>query len=195
MEANRVGGAIVAALVVLAGLALSPADVHGQGNMVHSCVNSSSGIIRLVAPDVRCRENETAVNWPATAGGGLRIVDSTGQVIGPLVLSNSAPVEIGGSLSLVALTPSGFMDGPLPPFLHENSDCTGKQYLGASSLSFFKPIYQAAGIGYYPQEPYQLRTVYAGIPPFLCFPTTSLVGEVGTIDLSSLGFVPPFHVE
>ncbi|HMH48880.1 MAG TPA: hypothetical protein VK548_01510 [Candidatus Acidoferrum sp.] len=53
----------------------------GDPTLVHSCVNKSSGEVRIVGASASCKNNETAVDWPATAapppppaGGGSIMV-------------------------------------------------------------------------------------------------------------------------
>ena len=51
-------------------LALSaPAAFAHGGNpaLVHSCVNKSSGEVKIVAPSATCKPHENAVDWPAAA--------------------------------------------------------------------------------------------------------------------------------
>lgn len=39
----------------------------GDPTLIHSCVNKSSGEIKIVAANATCKNNETALDWPATA--------------------------------------------------------------------------------------------------------------------------------
>jgi len=38
----------------------------GDPSLIHSCVNKSSGEIKIVAANATCKNNETALDWPAS---------------------------------------------------------------------------------------------------------------------------------
>ena len=71
------------------GLALVPrtVDAHGGDSAkIHSCVNNSSGEIKIVAPNASCKQNETALDWSKAAPGAGGAVDTTppGVTLGPV---------------------------------------------------------------------------------------------------------------
>ena len=55
-------------LFVLAVVLVTPAVyMHGgDASLIHSCVNKSSGEIKIVAANATCKNNETALDWPAS---------------------------------------------------------------------------------------------------------------------------------
>src|SRR5687767_15140895 len=60
----------MAALVVLSGSAYVASAHGGDPGKIHSCVNNSSGTIKIVGPNDTCKNNETAVDWDADGGTG-----------------------------------------------------------------------------------------------------------------------------
>lgn len=60
----KVGGLRLAAVILAGGAALVSAHGGGSG-VIHSCVNGSSGEIKIIAPDGSCQKNETALDWNA----------------------------------------------------------------------------------------------------------------------------------
>jgi hypothetical protein len=62
--------------LVFAGVVGSAAVVGAQGgdNLIHACVITASGQLRIVGDTETCRNNETPLSWPATAGGGARFL-------------------------------------------------------------------------------------------------------------------------
>jgi hypothetical protein len=42
----------------------------GDTNKIHGCVKTNNGSLRIVGANDACGNNETALDWPATAGGG-----------------------------------------------------------------------------------------------------------------------------
>jgi hypothetical protein len=55
----------------LASLALGPNGVARAADQIFACVNTSSGEIKLVAPNAICRNNETLVVWNVVGPQGL----------------------------------------------------------------------------------------------------------------------------
>jgi hypothetical protein len=79
MTRAKIGSVLLVSCLVLGfGGVGAPAFGHG-GNptLVHSCVNKSSGEIKIVAATATCKANETALDWtqtpsaPPAAEGGL----------------------------------------------------------------------------------------------------------------------------
>jgi hypothetical protein len=85
--AHRSRGAVTAA-ALLVGLATGTVAGHGgDTTLIHACVNntgSEPGIVRIVAPDVECRANETALEWSIEGPRGP--AGPTGEVgpVGPV---------------------------------------------------------------------------------------------------------------
>ncbi len=81
MNARRMIGVLG---LVGVGLGLSVSLVFGHGgdpNMVHACVNTSSGTVKFVSPNTTCQNNELAVDWdkPLRTEPGTFIVDCDAQ--------------------------------------------------------------------------------------------------------------------
>jgi hypothetical protein len=53
--------------LALAGFAPAVGAHGGDPALVHSCVNKSSGEVKIIAPNGSCKPNETALDWPRTA--------------------------------------------------------------------------------------------------------------------------------
>jgi hypothetical protein len=80
----------LASVFVLALAVVTPAVyMHGgDATLIHSCVNKSSGEIKIVSANTSCKNHETALDWPATApspppppppSGGGAILDARGN--------------------------------------------------------------------------------------------------------------------
>jgi hypothetical protein len=209
-------------IVVVLGCAASflvaaPASAHdgnASNSVVHACVAKEGGV-RIVGVDGTCKKNETAVHWniggsPGPAGSGLRVVDSNGLVVGPLVGTHEVVIPFAGSQFLVEIfrfrfTFSRLEEGQLTRFF-ETSDCTGTPYL-LSTLStgeFFERfsvtndfstlLYSDVSLG----QERQLRS-HSSQPnqPGSCVQeiVTAFATPVSTAPVSNFGFVPPFRVE
>lgn len=135
-----------------------------------------------------------------------------------------AILQINGNWFELPVTTSGFVDSRNPNNGFETlewfttSDCSGQPYLLADSSAPIsgQPLVQDAVVGvggpfvfgnvlYYPGTLQQVSIASAAIigdpskPPFSCstgipFPSGAEVGPVQTFDLTTLGLVPPFHV-
>jgi hypothetical protein len=79
MTRAKIGSVLLmSCLVLVLGGGGAPAFGHGGDlTLVHSCVNKSSGEIKIVAATATCKPNETALDWtqtaatPPAAEGGL----------------------------------------------------------------------------------------------------------------------------
>jgi hypothetical protein len=74
----------------------------GDPTLIHSCVNKSSGEVKIVGASASCKNNETAVDWPATAApppppasGGSIMVHGVGAGV---VAGGSFIIEFGGGV-------------------------------------------------------------------------------------------------
>jgi hypothetical protein len=66
---------LVALAVVVGGvMALAPAALAhgGDVNKIHSCVNNSSGTIKIVSPSTTCANNEVPLDWNAEGPAGAQ---------------------------------------------------------------------------------------------------------------------------
>lgn len=86
MTRSKTGWLFLGLVFVLALAVVTPAFyMHGgDATLIHSCVNKSSGEIKIVGANASCKNNETALDWPATSpspspSGGGAILDARGN--------------------------------------------------------------------------------------------------------------------
>lgn len=148
-SAHRAGRRTARAAVlglVFAGLApLAGADGGGAG-LIHACVLSAQGRVRIVGANEACTGNETPLHWsivgppgpagpagPAGAAGGAfyQVVDSAGAVLGPVVslefLNPVVGFAVGGRPFVLKLV-NGQLYGYAVVYF-ESPDCTGPGYV------------------------------------------------------------------
>lgn len=90
---------ILLTILVMGGAVFVNAQ-EGDSNLIHACVNNSSGTIKIVSPNDECANNEIALDWlPAGTGG------SPG-VLGYEIVSNSEFYN-GGANEATVLCPPG----------------------------------------------------------------------------------------
>jgi hypothetical protein len=135
------------------------------------------------------------------------VVDATGRFVA------SAPghdyMQLNGDIVTADVISSGFFqdDSASAVFYHEAANCAGPRLLSSfDPLSPTMNIYN--NIGYYAGEPLIVRTIRSVetflegedvtkpsthcAPPVNTPPPDDLFGPVKTVDINSLGFVPPF---
>lgn len=138
---------------------------------------------------------------------GASVVDSHGQRVGPSWNGGYVIRELNGVP--VALRVNGEDGFPLITnvFMHESADCSGPRHLPASPRDL-APVATVYGqVALWASAPLKLihyRSLEAVDPVFdvrsavgscSAVEGNETVGEVVTFDLSTLNFVPPFHVE
>jgi hypothetical protein len=84
MTRSKTGWLFLGSVFVLALAVVTPAVyMHGgDATLIHSCVNKSSGEIKIVGANASCKNNETALDWPATSpapSGGGAVLDARGN--------------------------------------------------------------------------------------------------------------------
>ena len=62
---------LVAALLLVGGSTWVFAH-GGDVNLIHACVNNSSGTLKIVGPNASCKNNETALDWGIVGPAGPR---------------------------------------------------------------------------------------------------------------------------
>jgi hypothetical protein len=142
----------------------------------------------------------------APVGGGVRVVDSRGQVVG-LFVGDTTVRKVGAQVFELKVDINGFVAGPFLLFYHTTPNCSGPRYIDPG-LRLLTITGQSNGIIlFYGAEPVQqitVRSVESVFPPSdpnqpgLCQasgPTPTPAGLPATVDLSALGLVPPFHLE
>jgi hypothetical protein len=84
MTRSKTGWLFLGSVLVLALAVVTPAVyMHGgDSTLIHACVNKSSGEIKIVTATASCKNNETALDWPATLpapSGGGAVLDARGN--------------------------------------------------------------------------------------------------------------------
>ena len=144
--------------------------------------------------------------------GGVRVVDSQGQDMGSFYPPEGFLRQVGPFLFEIGVTPNGF-DRPILPgttvtLYHTSSDCSGPRYFGdiPSGGRFVRGSYTIGTQLIYAADPIQQLIInsYESVPvpidpnqPGTCSrtnPGTGTYGLVTTVDLSTLGLTPPFHL-
>jgi hypothetical protein len=135
------------------------------------------------------------------------LVDSLGNFVAYHV--DSAIAQYGPDFVQINWSPTGFFPAPSSEFMfyHVDSGCAGPRLM-LSSDDFTTPMFVTTGnVGYYGGTPPTPQTVaseetfldgedvsqpsaHCGAPTNL--PVPAYFGPVKTIDLNSLGLVPPF---
>ena len=133
--------------------------------------------------------------------GALELVDANGVVIGPMIDINYVVFEIGGT-KIAAYTIFGEFYSNNIALYFTSIDCSGTQYL---SDPYDLPLAFASGSQlWYPSgtpqtitaKSYEFRFPDGSLSS--CYTLTPQSVQVATptsIDLGTLGFTPPFHVQ
>lgn len=68
-------GVAVMLVLLFAGIFASATVAHAQGGptLIHACVRTADGGVRIVGPTDTCRTGETPLSWPATAGNATAV--------------------------------------------------------------------------------------------------------------------------
>jgi hypothetical protein len=176
--------------------------------MVHACIGNVTKAVRIVGVAGTCISQpkamaETPAHWPANLspsanGAGLKVVDSTGKVVGDLLERSIVVVDAGNDLLVgMQVTPEGFLSIPVQ-LLYEAEDCTGTGYV--TNLGGMFPIAIAVtGSTVTYADLTQVQRRFIGSYDFegdcFLFGTNMFVAPPLTFDLSTLGpWVPPFSV-
>jgi hypothetical protein len=75
----------------------------GDPTLIHSCVNKSSGEIKIVSANATCKNNETALDWPATSPAPSPTPTPT-PTPSPTPSAGGAILDARGNFSLAAST-------------------------------------------------------------------------------------------
>jgi len=154
---------------------------------------------------------------PGPAGPAIVVKDSNGILVGPLYVSQgygeSTAIRVGAHIVALPISPAGFKGGR--PFLYfETTDCTGPPLASAGGDP--TPTFTESEVGIvgttllFTDGPSSTKTLNS----YLAFPMPGCGGflegccqqitqtnrdasvqSVAALDVTSLGFVPPFHVE
>jgi hypothetical protein len=183
--------------------------------IILSCV---MGLVASIATPQVATNNSPGTGGPSGPVGSVRVVDSRGQEVGALVMAMTpidVPIEaalrnINGTPTALPVSPRGFAAPCCDiPYLYlgvyETTDCTGTRYVDAwNHLLVPLPALIENNRITYPSGTIQsvavrskLEWSNAGAKPSTYCRQVSYVTsakEVLSIDLASLGLVPPFSV-
>ena len=172
-----------------------------------------------------CRKRETAVDLALLGyrgsqgppGRGLRLIDSGGRTVpgvsAPLGEGSAFLYRAGTRILLSEVKQDGFVR--TAEFVHEEPGCAGPRFFRAQQRRLVRFAGVVDGVAYFGDDPVGLHTVasvesanYTAadctaasgtvLPNGLCCIATSFeveAGPVATFELSTLGVVPPFHLE
>jgi hypothetical protein len=143
--------------------------------------------------------------WQNAPVGGVRVVDTNGKEVGPLIGSTFALRKVANFTFAIEVVPSGFPDNGPFLYAYTSYDCSGTQYLGMDSTRLITPSRQSGTVLEYLTGPFERVTInsyeetsYGGNSKFcIHFPNhdTNIYGRSATFDLSTLNLTPPFHLE
>lgn len=100
-------------LVIASAAVATTAQVGAQPpELIHACVSSPRGNVRLVAAGEACLQSERPVQWPATApaggGGSLRVLDGSGAFVAWLMSAGpifpNALMQVGDDWVALSIT-------------------------------------------------------------------------------------------
>jgi hypothetical protein len=120
-----------------------PADAQ----VIHACVNSSSGDMKIVPAGATCPRNSSPLSWnvagpPGPPGqGSLSVVDVNGKTVGVLLAPYTVGRQIGGVWVPIPFDWQGF--GPNTSavnFYYQSQDCTGPRYMDAASVRLLQGL-------------------------------------------------------
>ncbi|MBI3933409.1 MAG: hypothetical protein HY316_01875 [Acidobacteria bacterium] len=154
--------------------------------------------------------NGVNLEWQNAPIGGVRVVDSVGHLVGPFdrsTLGDAVLLNNGQNTFVTAISRTGFRNIGAE-FFHTTTDCSGPRYMLGSPETIARFAIYSAGRLYFPLAPFELIT-YQSVEEFPDWADASqpgpcklrnphsgqVAGFVGTLDVSTLGLVPPFHLE
>jgi hypothetical protein len=146
--------------------------------------------------------------WRSLPPGGMHLYDSLGHDVGVAIDDGTVLRKIGGIPFRILVTRSGFYDNG-GAFYHTSTDCSGSRYVTARNDRLAIATLSDGHQLFYATEPIQTFEFQSweyfknGLSqPPTCVQSnpagpggTFSAGLLGVIDLSTLGLVPPFHLE
>ena len=105
-------GAAVA--LALAGTTTAVYAHGGDPSLIHSCVNNSSGEVKIVGANASCKNNQTAVDWPGVSSApgisGVEVVSvpdilvPVGVEVSQVVSCPEGKIALSGGHSVINLS-------------------------------------------------------------------------------------------
>jgi hypothetical protein len=118
-----------------------------SAQVIHACVNNSSGDMKIVPAGATCPRNSSPLSWNVQGAqgppgqGATVLVDANGVSVGRLVLTvpllsaypwHYAMRQINGIWVLIPVSPTDFLSvGPFS-YWYQSTDCTGQAYLSVN---------------------------------------------------------------
>jgi hypothetical protein len=156
MSLNRTAVSVASIFLGLALVISMPPRASAQ--VIHACVNNSSGDMKIVPAGATCQRNWAPLSWnvqgpPGPPGQGATVlVDANGNTVGRLYFTDGNPLGLNGSYQYVLrqingiwvaipVTETGFQSIGPPPFQYwyQSADCTGQAYLMVNQAIFGGP--------------------------------------------------------
>ena len=150
--------------------------------------------------------NGTSLAWQTPSEGAVRVIDRNGHVVGPLIAFDGVPRQVGAFTFLLRVDASGYRTFTLI-FYHTTSDCSGPRYFFEDGKGFWRNSTSAGTQLFYAADPLQQITIKSSeqinFPdrvdpnqpgPCSAFTQTITAGLATSLDLSTLGFFPPFSL-
>ena len=158
--------------------------------------------------------NGANLEWQNPAAGGVRVVDSHDQLVGPLIIDPNAGNEtyilrlVHTFTFLIPVRANGFPNRNFFPLYHTNSNCSDSRYFYDDGTGLWRNSATLGSKVFYAADPLQQITVNSyeqftpnsdpnqAAPCHVLDPPLSLpLGIATTFDLSTLEFMPPFRLE
>ncbi len=115
----------------------------GDLNLIHACVRTSSGAIRIVSPTTTCSSNETALDWRISPKPGTELPFIFNGNLTPGMASkliggdlSNAVIESSQLLGL-SLSNTNFSSADLNSNTIEDTDFSGSNFTNANLTSSF----------------------------------------------------------
>ena len=153
-------------------------------------------------------QQDTAISALQQQGsGGVVVKDSQGQIVGQWLAPQLVFLPIGNDPLAFRVGPEGFAQN-LGGLYYTTADCSGTAYgyPNRASGALYEEVISIDGLtGYFPTLSLQQVTIQSyrrgsnekGGLDFSCQPIdfSDMLGVVTILNLSGLGYVPPFHLE
>ncbi|MBI2818764.1 MAG: hypothetical protein HYX73_02190 [Acidobacteria bacterium] len=104
--------------------------------------------------------NGANLAWQNPNVGGVTVVDSIGQEVGPLVTVSTLLLRVNGFTFWTHVEINGFpQNHDFAVFYHTTSDCSGPRYLVENGGAFFRASFNSGIQLFYPDDPLQQITI------------------------------------
>ena len=152
--------------------------------------------------------NGANLAWQDAPVGGVRVVDSLGQDVGPLEGTGRVWRHIGTLNFLLTVSTDGFFQFDTTVLAaHTSGDCSGDRYLTVFGSALLRRSQNTSTQLFYASDPIQQLTIQSiesvsldnpslpGLCQVLSEPSPAAMGLLAIFNLADLGLTPPFHLE